>query len=129
MTLAYTQVLTDGAVAQLEAPTAITATANTTAVQINPAHADAALVLNNGAITGAPTSVAAQLQCSADGSTNWTNVVGAALSITAAGTQMAAFRPQDQVGWYYRIAYTVTGGSSPSVTCAADLVYLPVVHD
>lgn len=121
-------VLSDGTITQLEAPTAITATANSTSVAIAASKADAALIIENGAVTGSPTSVTGQLQCSADGSTNWTNVTGAAVTIAATGSQMVPFRPQDQVGLNYRVAWTVTGGSSPSVTASASIISWPAAH-
>lgn len=124
MSLAYTYVLSDGVITQLEAPTAIVASANSGAVAIPVSKADAALIIENGAITGSPTAVTAQLECSADGSTGWTNV-GAAVPITAAGSQMIPFQPKDQVGLFYRIGWTVTGGSSPSVTAAASIISWP----
>jgi hypothetical protein len=121
MGIDYTYVLSDGSITQLFAPAAVTATANETGVAIPLSKGDAALILENGAITGAPTALTAQLQCSADNSTGWTNV-GAAVAIAAAGAQMVSFRPQDQVGLYYRLAFTVTGGSSPSVTVGASII-------
>jgi hypothetical protein len=124
MSIAYTYVLSDGTITQLEAPTAITASANSTGVSIPISKGDAALIIENGAITGSPTAVTAQLQCTTDGGTTWVNV-GTALTISAAGSQMMAFQPKDQASLEYRVAWTVTGGSSPSVTAAASIISWP----
>jgi hypothetical protein len=127
MSIAYTYVLSDGVITQLLAPTAETATGNTASVAVPVSKGDAALIIENGAITGSPTSISAQLQASADGSTNWTNI-GPAAAIAAAGSQMVPFQPKDAVGVNYRLALTITGGSSPSVTMAASIISWAAQH-
>ncbi len=122
MSIAYTYVLTDGAQAQLLAPTTETASGNTAAVAIQPAKGDALAILNVGTPTGTSPTLSAQLESSPDGTT-WT-AVGAPLAPAAAGIYSVAFRPNDATGTQFRWALTL-GGTSPSFPLSSELIYWP----
>jgi hypothetical protein len=88
------------------------------------------LAVRVGDIEGAPSAqtIDAKIQDSADGSTGWADITGAAITqITAANT--AAFKDVDLTSArrHVRTVVTVgfTGGASPNAAVAAALVFGP----
>jgi hypothetical protein len=85
------------------------------------------LVVGTGASTGSPSaiSVAGKLQDSADGSTNWNDVPGAAITpIVASNSQATGNFILEGCASYVRVVVTptLTGGSSPAIPVAGCLV-------
>lgn len=81
----------------------------------------------SGAVSGSPTTVAydAKLQESADGSTGWTDIPGAAISqIAAADTEKHVDVNLAGAKRYIRVVAVIafTGGTSPTLGVAATVV-------
>jgi hypothetical protein len=112
---------------------AATAAVHGTAVQLEGvgyAYKSAQFGLYLGAATGTPStiSVVAQIEQSADGSTNWTSYNdlpgNGTLTLTAASTQATMNVILQGAQQYVRITVTpsFTGGSSPAIPVIATLV-------
>lgn len=97
-------------------PTAArTATGQGSAVDIRDVEGDLAIVLDSGAGSGDMT-LDAKLQDSADGSTGWADVSGAAFTqVTTAASQQKIVVDTNAVKRYVRAAYTIAG-TTPSFT-------------
>jgi hypothetical protein len=90
-------------------------------------YASGQLVVATGAATGSPTgiSVAGKIQDSPDGSTNWNDVPGAAITpIVAASSQATANIILEGCAAFVRVVITptFTGGSSPAIPVVGCLV-------
>lgn len=84
------------------------------------------LATATGAATGSPSAVgvAAKLQDSADGSTGWADVSGAALALAAENASGKVNVDLAGVKRYVRVVETValTGGSTPTLALASTVV-------
>ena len=99
------------------------ATANGSSVDILNYEGQAAAILQSAAGTGTTPTLDVKLQDSADGSTGWADVTGAAFSqVTnaAASAQVVKFNAS-AVQRYIRAVATIAG-TTPSCTCAASFV-------
>jgi hypothetical protein len=99
------------------------ATANGSSVDILNYEGQAAAILQSAAGTGTNPTLDVKLQDSADGSTGWADVTGAAFSqVTnaAASAQVVKFNAS-AVQRYIRAVATV-GGTTPSFTCGVSFV-------
>jgi hypothetical protein len=90
-------------------------------------YASGQLVVGTGAATGSPTgiSVAGKLQDSADGSTNWNDVPGAAINAIVAenGTAKANVILRGAQSYVRAVVTpTLTGGSSPAIPVVGILI-------
>ena len=104
-------------------PAAHTATVNGSAVDILDYEGHAAAILQSAAGTGTTPTLDVKLQDSADGSTDWQDVSGAAftqVTDAAAAAEVIKFNASD-VRRYVRAVATI-GGSTPSFTCAVSFV-------
>lgn len=108
-----------GALQVFSAPVSLAASGNSSNFRVAPASGDAVAILAVGAGTG---TLAAKLQESDDGSTNWTDVPNGAFANNTGtpGTQQLTIRP-DERHEYLRIAYTVTTGPFLVSACLLSL--------
>ena len=104
-------------------PAARTATVNGSAVDILDYEGFAAAILQSAAGTGTTPTLDVKLQDSADGSTGWADITGAAftqVTNATASRQIVKFNAS-AVSRYIRAVATV-GGTTPSFTCAVSFI-------
>ena len=103
-------------------PAARTATVNGSAVDILDYDGFAAGILQSAAGTGTTPTLDVKLQDSADGSTGWADIAGAAFAqvTNAASRQIVKFNAS-AARRYIRAVATI-GGTTPSFACAACLI-------
>ena len=104
-------------------PAARTATVNGSAADILDYESFAAAILQSAAGTGTTPTLDVKLQDSADGSTGWADIAGAAFAQVgnaAASAQVLKFNAS-AVRRYIRAVATV-GGTTPSFTCGVSFV-------
>lgn len=92
----------------------VTATeSGTAAVDVSAFHGIGKLVLDSSAMGSAGNSVV-KLQDSADGSTNWTDVTGAAFAAVtaAAASHQEITLNTDKLRKFVRVVNTITGGAT-----------------
>lgn len=124
-----TRVYEDVKVTTSIAPIAASAVVNGSAIDME-GYGEAVVVVSNGAATGAPSSYTfnAKVQESADGSTAWTDITGAAIVAITANNQTAEI-PVEQTKRaaskrYIRAVITpaLTGGSTPALPISAHVL-------
>lgn len=99
------------------------ATANGSAVDILNYEGQAAAILQSAAGTGTTPTLDVKLQDSADGSTGWADVTGAAftqVTNATASAQVLKFNAS-AVRRYIRAVATI-GGTTPSFACAVSFI-------
>ena len=108
--------------AALSAPQTATATVTGQAYNLTGVIGSLAVVLAVGAVSGTAPSMAAVIQTSADGATNWTTLSGTSFAAvtTGPGVQVVAVDPRAAMA-YIRLYAPITG-TSPSFAFAALVV-------
>lgn len=121
-----TRVYEDVKVVTSIAPIAASAATNGSAVDME-GYGEAMVVVSNGAALGSPSSFTfnAKVQESADGSTGWTDIAGAAIVAVTTGNRTAEI-PVEQLKRaaskrYIRVVATpaLSGGSTPTLPISA----------
>lgn len=106
----------------LESPQTITATQNGSAVDLGPHRQAVMVTVQTGDITGASTTYDLKIQGSADGSTGWADITGAALTqMTENDDNKIAcidVKTEGASQRYIRLVSTLAGGT-PSLTFSA----------
>lgn len=109
--------------ASIRPQAALTASANGGAIDCLTTDGPTSLIVTAGATDFASTdeTYAFKLQESDDGSTNWTDIVGATVSITAANTTKMISTGYQRSKRYVRAVVTI-GGTTPSILCTAVVI-------
>jgi hypothetical protein len=106
---------------QLSVPASRTTTVTGSAVDILNLRGSALVVQDVGAVTGTTPTLAGKIQDSADGSTDWQDVTGAAFTqVTAANKVEAIALNVDSCRRYIRYVGTI-GGTTPNFTVGASI--------
>lgn len=116
--------LTRATVETLLAPAARTASANGTGVDVTKYEGTVMAVLDVGTVTGTSPTLDAKLQESDTLGGTYTDIPGAAFAQVAGAAQSLVRVDVDGRKKFIRAAVTI-GGTSPSFTCAMDLICLP----
>ena len=100
-----------------------TATANGPAVDILDYEGYAAAILQSAAGTGTTPTLDVKLQDSADGSTGWADIAGAAFAqVTNAAASKQIVKFNASAARRYIRAVATVGGTTPSFACAVSFI-------